>query len=154
MPYDQIKVTALAREARVSPNTLYYHFANMEAVARAALDRCLDANVVRAVLSGEDAALPGFDATRQERVAAFARSGSAALTGMLVESLRAEWLAVADVAAEDLTEAERRDLAFIFGGVVYALGDGSLGIGAEGMRAFLARPLGQGVAATMTALRA
>lgn len=152
MPYREIKIAALAREASVSPNTLYYHYANLEAIARHALRNCLDKNVVNAVLEGGSAPIPEFDRTQQARVAAFARSGSATLTGMLADSLRDEWLTAVGISANQLSETQQQDIAFIFGGVVSALGNGSLSLGAREMGGFLSRPLGQGVVATMTAL--
>ena len=89
---------------------------------------------------------------RLRRVTLAARSGSAELTSMLASSLRALWLEGAGVAESDLGDAQRRDLAFIFGGIVAVLGDEALASDAGQMAAFASRPLGSGAVATMAAL--
>jgi len=89
---------------------------------------------------------------RLRRVTLAARSESAELTSMLASSLRALWLEGAGVAESDLGDAQRRDLTFIFGGIVAVLGDETLAPDAGQMVAFASRPLGSGAVATMAAL--
>lgn len=152
MPYADIKVLALAREADVSPNTLYYHFGGVADIARHALEAELDEGLVSELLVGAPIALDSGRARRMERVVLAARSGSAELTGMLAASLRALWLESAGVAEDDLDDAQRADLAFMFGGLVAMLGDEMLPIDVGQMAAFASRPLGAGAVATMIAL--
>lgn len=77
--------------------------------------------------AGALAEIAGAGAERAERLVAFARSGSAELTGMLAETLRSHWLAYGCVGEEDLDEGQRSDLAFAFGGAVAMLADPSFG---------------------------
>lgn len=151
--YADIKVAALARRAHVSVNTLYYHFENIGEVARRALDGNLDPALSAAILSGSLDGQPAepFDEARFARVLLFARSGSAELTGMLAASLRAHWVAAAGIDETKLSEDDKRDLAFIFGGAVAMLGDSSLDDGPQ-VAGFFARPLGASVAQTMREL--
>lgn len=151
-PYADIKVVPLARRAGASPNTLYYHFGCMEDLARHALEAELDAGLVRRILAGSGPDGDGDVGRRFSRVALFARSDSADLTSMLAASLRALWLAEAGVSEGELDDAERRDLAFIFGGVVAMLGDDSLDTDRTRMESFPSRPLGRGAVETMAAL--
>lgn len=152
MPYADIKVVALARRAGASPNTLYYHFDGIADLARHALKAELDAGLVSDLLAGTPLTPDPARSRRMGRVALAARSGSAELTGMLASSLRALWLGAAGVNETCLDDAQRRDLAFIFGGVVAMLGDESLAVDAGQMAAFASRPLGVGAVTTMTAL--
>lgn len=152
MPYPDIKVVPLARRAGASPNTLYYHFDGIADLARHALEAELDAGLVSDLLAGAPPAPDPARARRVRRVALAARSGSSELTGMLAASLRSLWLDGAGVAEAGLDDAQRRDLAFIFGGIVAMLGDEALDPDAGQMSSFASRPLGAGAVATMAAL--
>ena len=155
MPYPEMKVTALARKAHVSPNTLYYHFDGILDVARHALVGTMDAGLAQAMAAADAETIVSFVATnrkRSERVAAFARSGSVELTGMLADALRAHWLSSAGVSEDDLDDAPRRDLAFVIGGIVSVLGDASVDQSPESVAAFFNRPLGRGAAEMMNGL--
>lgn len=152
MPYSEIKVVSLARRAGASPNTLYYHFGCVADLARHALEAELDARLVSDLLAGAPPYPDPMRERRLRRVTLAARSGSAELAGMLASSLRALWLEGAGVAESDLGDAQRRDLTFIFGGIVAVLGDETLAPDAGQMEAFASRPLGSGAVATMAAL--
>ena len=119
MPYADIKVTALARRARVSPNTLYYHFDGIIDIARHAIAQCLDAELAHALALADVEAVVRIARAKSlqaARVVSFARAGSAELTGMLVAALHTHWLARAGVEESQLSDAKRRELAFAFGG--------------------------------------
>lgn len=146
MRYEDIKVVQLAARANMSPNTLYYHFDGVADLARNALASELDSQLAREVLAGGEAALTDARTRRYSRVSLAARSGSAELTGMLASSLRALWLSEAGVSEDDLTDEERQDLAFAFGGLVAMLADRSLALGPGAMASFRGRPLGRGLA--------
>lgn len=158
-PYEDITVRSLAARAGVSPNTLYYHFSCIGDVAETALAEELDAGFARVVMAlgsgagdaAEVAQLGTADAGRFARVRLFAASGSGALAGMLTDALKSTWLSAAGVDGSALSDDARRDLAFVFGGVVALLGSDLAGDPAELARLFT-RPLGEGVAATMAAL--
>ena len=155
MPYPDIKVVPLARRAGSSPNTLYYHFDGVADLARYALEAELDSDLAHRIVTGTlpEGALDGME-VRLARVVLFARSGSAELTGMLTAALRKLWLAEVGLSEEDLDGEERRDLVFLFGGVVAILGDEGLSPGPGSMESFTSRPLGRGAVQTMAALAA
>lgn len=158
--YESITVRSLASRAGVSPNTLYYHFSCIEDVASSALAAEIDQQMARAVIAlgsgagraAELAQLTGAEVGRFSRVRLFAASGSGALVRMLASSLMRTWLSVAGVDEDALADGERRDLAFIFGGVVALLGSADLADNPADLAGLFDRPLGRGVAATMAAL--
>ena len=155
MPYPEMKVTALARRAHVSPNTLYYHFDGILDVARHALAGTMDAELAQAMAAADAETIVSLVSTkrkRAERIATFARSGSAELTRMLADALRAHWLSGAGVSEDGLDDASRRDLAFVIGGIVAVLGDTSVDQSPESVAAFFKRPLGRGAAEMMNEL--
>lgn len=152
MSYTDIKVVQLAKRAGMSPNTLYYHFDGIGALARHALSAELDPQLAKELIAGGDIGLSEDRMRRFARVALAARSGSSELTSMLAATLRALWLAEAGLREGDLDDAARQDLAFVFGGVVSMLADETLGADPCSMAAFRERPLGQGVAQTMARL--
>ncbi len=157
--YEGITVRGLAARAGVSPNTLYYHFACVEDVAATALSEEIDEDVARVVValgSGvvdaeEVTRLGAADAGRFARVRLFASSGSGKLAHMLNDELTRTWLTAAGVDESALTDDARRDLAFIFGGVVAMLGS-DLADDPVALARLFSRPLGRGVAETMAAL--
>ena len=126
------------------------------ALARPVLARMAgDAGLAQAMAAADAETIVSFVATnrkRSERVAAFARSGSAELTGMLADALRAHWLSSTGVSEDDLDDASRRDLAFVIGGIVAVLGDASVDQSPESVAAFFNRPLGRGAAEMMNGL--
>lgn len=155
MPFPNIKVAALARRAKVSPNTLYYHFDNISHIAERALQANLDAELARAMLAGDSSSVARMVTDlggRFGRVLLFARSGSAEMVGTLTAALRRLWLGHFGLNEASLDPAARRDLAFIFGGAVAMLGDTTLTNEADEVAAFLTRPLGSGARATLANL--
>lgn len=157
MAYPDIKVAALARRAHVSPNTLYYHFDNIAHIAERALQTTLDAELAGALLAGDSSTATRMAADlsgRFERVLLVARSKSAEMVGMLTVALRELWLDRMGLDEASLDPGARRDLAFIFGGIVAMLADTSLTSTPDDFSAFLARPLGGGVRQTLANLAA
>ncbi|MDO5093963.1 MAG: TetR/AcrR family transcriptional regulator [Propionibacteriaceae bacterium] len=154
LPYDELKITALARRARVSPNTLYYHFDGMADIASAALEQAIDPRFAQQILLGGADEFPFGEAEREKfsRIALFAQSGSARLVEMLSELLRGFWLDYLGLTDSDLNEGQARDLRFALGGALAVLGDRSLSRDPAAIAEFFTRPLGAGVAATLRAL--
>lgn len=155
MPFPDIKVAALARRAHVSPNTIYYHFDGIYDVARRALESDLDSRFAGAVIMGDTerlAKVGAEGAKRLGRMVAFARSGSAELTAMLLDELRGRWLDAVGLSEDELDDEQGQDLAFAFGGLLAMLADCEPNVDASVLSGFFTRPLGRGVAETMRRL--
>ena len=127
--YDAVTIQSLCYEARVSPNTLYYHFKSREEIARTAFEESpvpkLIAELVAGV-SGEADAPAAFVSDCNEGfscAALLAKSGSKALTDMLAGAFRGAWLEARGVAEDELTDEQRLDVAFAANGIVGALAE-------------------------------
>ena len=162
MPYGSITISGISREAKVSPNTLYYHFDGILDIAQTAIASELSDEVADAIVDQTEkkgivlARLLGDprNATRAERIRLVAASGSSQLTSMLVDMLKQKWCALAGIAPGELSFEEELDLDFIYGGVVVVLASYRTKGGFETLVRFFDRPLGEGIAATMTNLEA
>lgn len=156
MSYSEIGVVALSKRARVSPNTLYYHFDGLEDIAFKALDATLDEAAVQSVLAGGALAhslKEALDDGRLSRILTVARSGSTELKEMLTDRLQTIWIKGAGIEPDDLGIEQRSELAFIFAGVTTLMAQAD---DEEHWRkmipTFFARPLGQGIIETMRGL--
>lgn len=161
MPFDEITIGGISRVANVSPNTLYYHFDGLLDIAREAVESELSEEVAMKMLGNATGdGLPllvsadSRDGLRLSRIGLAASSGSARLTAMLVDILKGAWCTLAGRTVESLTEGESMDLDFVYGGLVSVLADCSTCEDPEKLAAFLSRPLGRGIAATMANLSA
>lgn len=160
MPFDEITIGGISRVAKVSPNTLYYHFDGLLGIAREAVESELSEEVAMKMLGATGEGLPllvsadSRDGLRLSRIGLAASSGSARLTAMLVDMLKTAWCSLAGRTLESLTKEESMDLDFVYGGLVSVLADPSTREDPEKLAAFLGRPLGRGIAATMANLSA
>lgn len=159
MPFDGITIGGISREANVSQNTLYYHFDGILGIAREAVEAELSEDMARKMLdSSEDNGLALLsssdprDFLRLSRIGLIASSGSARLTGMLIDMLKEAWCHLANKEPESLTEEETMDLDFIYGGLVSVLSNPAVRENARSLAGFLQRPLGRGVTAAMARL--
>ena len=159
MPFDDITVCGISRVAHVSPNTLYYHFDGLFDIAREAVRTELSKDVAKALIGndGEGRAIAQLmgnprDALRLSRMGLVAASGSAMLTAMLTGILKEAWCDLSGRPLSSLTEAEAMDLDFVYGGLVTVLACRANREEPAKLAAFLARPLGKGIAATMANL--
>lgn len=159
MPFESITVAALIKRAKVSPNTLYYHFDSYREVFRVALDETLDPALMPALVSGMDFADADeavSTSKRLDRVILFASDGSGELSVMLKEALMKAWLRTLGLSEEDLSLLQKAELDFIFAGVVSMLSSRSaakLSSDKGLMQNFFQRPLGSGVLATIDSLK-
>lgn len=158
MPFDDITVCGISRVAHVSPNTLYYHFDGLFDIAREAVRSELSKDVAKSLIgnNGEGRTIAQLmgnprDALRLSRMGLVAASGSAMLTAMLTAMLKEAWCDLSGRPLSSLTEAEAMDLDFVYGGLVTVLRRANREEPAK-LAAFLARPLGKGIAATMANL--
>lgn len=152
MQYEDIKIVPLAKRAKVSPNTLYYHFNGLMEVARFAIAQDMAPEVIITIF--EDGGADGKNLREDDRfqhVVRIAQCGNAELEDLLAASIRDAWLAKMGVSEDELTASQALDLNFIFGGVMSMLKhfDGS---DASINRGFFDRPLGRAAVETLRAL--
>lgn len=97
MPFDDITIGSISREANVSQNTLYYHFDGLLGIARAAIETELSEETAQKILRAADDQssllfLTGLrDRLRLSRIGLVASSGSTRLTNMLIGMLKNAW---------------------------------------------------------------
>ena len=161
MPYHEMTGKELRARAGVSHNTFYYHFENMDDMARQMFARFATPQVAatlfdfaRAKTPFADAvlALPDFE-ERFAKMRVLARSGSPVIGGLLRDAILAAWLGAFGLDEGDLTEADRMDLAYAIGGFLAVLGS-SQPCSPQVLLGFPQRELGRGVAARMAELAA
>lgn len=156
MPFDDITIGSISREANVSQNTLYYHFDGILGIAREAVEAELSEETARKMLGGSEdnglaflLSLDSRDSLRLSRIGLVASSGSARLTSMLIGLLKDAWCELSGREAGSLAKAESMDLNFIYGGLISVLSDATIREDAQCLSDFLVRPLGKGIATTM-----
>lgn len=157
MPYHDMTSKELCVRAGVSHNTFYYHFQDLDDVARKALARVeiekgplTVLEMLRQARPAEDAiaALPGFR-ERYRKLHLIAGSGSALLVGLLQRTAMDAWLNAAGIEESDLTPEDRVDLAFVFSGVIGLMGSAEDPIVLAG---FPEREVGRGALAKLQSL--
>lgn len=158
MPFDDITIGAISREANVSQNTLYYHFDGLLDIAKAAVEAELSEEIAHKMLGsatedGQTLLVSNpRDSLRLSRIGLVASSESARLTSMLIGMLKAAWCGLSNRTPGSLTKEESMDLDFIYGGLVSILADPTIREDMRNLADFLARPLGKGITAAMTDL--
>lgn len=137
-PYDKVSVRGLVRESGVNKNTFYYHFEDVEDLARQATRDVLEPALLLELLSMmQDGTAhiqarfhnPDF-AKRIARVRTVARAkGTPELLDKLKEAIADAWATARGFAICDLDEPQRIALEFALGGIMSVLahtnGDGS-----------------------------
>lgn len=156
--FKAVTIASLSKAANVSSNTLYYHFAGVEDVARRALEREIVPELPVAIAEGRPervaemlARNPGL-AGNVSRARLFATGGSQLLTGILRDSVKRCWLEGMGVDESELTEDERLDLS-LAAGMLSVTGDVPLEAGVDSLLRFLDRPLGRGLMQTFEEIR-
>ncbi|NHM16614.1 TetR family transcriptional regulator [Eggerthellaceae bacterium zg-887] len=158
--YGRITIKALAAQAGVNPNTFYYHYANMEDLARDALDAEKLHEIPEAI---RNSARPGSASlesalslaavdNRWRRIRLFVASDSPVLRRLFYETFEGLWLSLLGVDKDDLTDEDALDLVFMLNGAmgVIALQGDDYDIGY--VRSLPERPLGRGLIETVERL--
>lgn len=156
MPFDDITIRAISSKAEVNHNTFYAYFDSLGDMAERLLDAEMAPEAAPEIIAAASGGTPSIAPRTRERFARirlYARSGSKRLEAMLRRRLQEAWLSFYGIDPKALSRDQVIDLAFIFTGVVTLLGDEGFGIDAQDMPLFFTRPLGQGAAATLEALR-
>lgn len=159
-PFRDITVSAVCSRAGVNHNTFYYYFDGMEDMARRLFERNMLPQMVEATLPLLLSGAADVDAIARDaevaahfrRAALFASSGSEVLASILRSSLVDLWLGAVGLGADELGQAERDRLSFIFGGLVAALGDMGRDASPRRVGEIVRSPLGRGVFETLADL--
>lgn len=154
MSFADITVRSLARRAHVNHNTFYRHFDGLEQMAAEIFDESLALDIPAGLLSATGMPLNGLrvDPSDLNKAFLYARSGSEFLRRIVRASLMNAWLEVVGIEASTLTQEQIIDCDIIFGGIVSAMGNPAVEFDANSMARLAARPLGQGMLATMRGL--
>lgn len=152
--YDRITVKAVSSKAEVNPNTFYYHYANMDELAKDALDAEKIAEIPLAMReyvtlenrsSLEDALSFVTIGDRWKKIRLFVNSESATLHRFFYETFESVWLSLLGIRKEDLSKEDALDLAFIINGAISVIGLQSEDYDMSYLASFSERPLGKGV---------
>ena len=156
IPYHEVTCKELRGRAGVSHTTFYYHFQDVDDLARWAFERLavpeVPAAIMTVVMGG--GALEDFAARvpdmglRFSRMRLLAASGSPFLTGLLREAVIGAWLASVGVDESELSDAARADLTFAFGGIVALFGS-DLADDPQALASFSQRDIGKSIVRTM-----
>ena len=157
MPYQDITGKELRRRSGVSHNTFYYYFENIDDLAAKMFDRLMESeeskptivSLCNGVGTTNDCVESPIEPIFYSRMRSLAGSASPLLTGMLKCTVMDVWLDEAHVKEESLSQGDRVDLEFAFGGFV-ALLSSDLVDDVEVFRSFAKRDIGLGVSNTFT----
>lgn len=160
MPFSQMTARGIATEAGVNHNTFYRHFDSIEDLAKRLFDASIFSALPSALLAarGADEVAAAVAASRigptdMTKAALYARSGSNLLIGLVRDALERAWLDAVGVEEDSLNDGQRADLSIIFGGIVAAMADARIKPSPEVFAGVMSRPLGEGMRATLTAMR-
>lgn len=125
MPYNKISVQALSKRANVNHNTFYYYFADIDDLAKSAIEHtlfpeipaiihhCLEQGDFSCIFESLDEGI----LTRFERLQLAACSDSLMLVEMQQKLLVRPWLDYLGVDEKELTQEERLELSFCMHGL-------------------------------------
>ncbi len=133
MPYDEITLAAITREAKVNHNTLYYHFSGIDDLAiRLAEDNLvaeLPLRVMNGAFGAKEAELAMKDNSdlrmRFQRICLLVSPNSPSwLVRHVRESVMELWLRSAGISSmDDLAKDEQMRLSFVINGILGMIGE-------------------------------
>ena len=158
--YGHITVKTVASEARVNPNTFYYHYGTMEDLARDALDAEKLGEIPAAIrdsarsgsASLEDALSLVTVGGRWSRIRLFVTSESPVLRRLFYEAFEDFWLSLLGVDKRDLAAEDALDLAFMLNGAMGVIALQGDDYDMAYVRSLPERPLGRGIIETVERL--
>lgn len=160
--YTDITIKRLALEAGVNHKSIYYHFKNIDAMAKELFYENAEEITSGAIL-GVNPFMVLFNniydfqkivAENPEilahvaRARLYTRNDSAYLNSIFRTFIRTTWLNMLEIKEEDLSQNERADLNFIMAGIVAIIGQSELSDLAHWPQVYN-RPLGQGILDTL-----
>lgn len=131
-PYDKITIADIVKDAQVNRNVFYYHFGNMDTLARRAARGLLETDAPRMLMEGINGrgdSLQEFvtDKSRQEslkRMLMLANKRTPyELRALLQDALVAMWCESFGVSRDDLGEDAQLTMKFAISGMFEVLGD-------------------------------
>lgn len=156
--YGHITVKAVSHAAGVNPNSFYYHYANMEELAKDALDaeKLFEIpSAIRNNLSSSEQ-LPLGEALayvavgdRWKKIRLFVTSDSPVLHRLFYDVFEEFWLSLINVRKEDLSKEDAYDLAFLLHGATSVIALQSEDYDMSYVATFQDRPLGKGAMDTI-----
>lgn len=132
MSYSDITVLRISQESGTNRNSFYYHYKDIDDLARSAFMNNIDDNVSRVLFS---ALLPGLEnksrsgpvfgselLPHSRRIMLCARSDSLFLNRLVKDLLIQVWFEALEIDASELSSEEQLQIDFIFSGLVSVLG--------------------------------
>lgn len=158
--YADITIKRLALEADVNHKTIYYHFGNVNELAKVAFDKNLSEAepqiLLSAVLKGNTNSVEFFGNERRfacfQRLRLFMREDSAYLNRIARETVLSQWLQSVGKSEDDLSSEERTDLNIIISGLIAVLGSENYFNNAAAVSTLSQRPIGIGIVNTLKSL--
>ena len=160
MPYHKMTSRENCKRAGVSHNAFYYHFENLDEMARSLLDGLFIQELPYALLAmvdgdfGKSEDIKGIPdlPQRLSRMRLLVRSGSLELVNLVSDMVLEAWLQTIKADESALTKEDRIDLTFIIGGIMALLGSNIIPSESEALTSFAEREVGQGAMKTMVRL--
>ncbi len=159
--YNRITVKAISHAASVNPNTFYYHYANMEELAKDALDAEKLSEIPSAIRDnlgagdqpplGEALAYLAVG-ERWKRIRLFVSSESPVLHRLFYDTFEEFWLGLIGVRKGDLSKEDAYDLSFVLHGAMSVIALQSEDYDMSYITSLPGRPLGRGVLAAIEQL--
>lgn len=133
MSYSDITVLRVSQESGANRNSFYYHYRDIDDLARSAFLNNVDSEVSRGLLSAllpgsedkESSPVPAFGTellTHSERIMLCAGSDSLFLNRLVKDLLIRVWFDALKIDASALSPEENLQVSFIFSGLVSVLG--------------------------------
>lgn len=160
-PYQQLTMRKICTRAKVSHNTFYYRFQNLDDMAMQMFDRLVTPEIPLLVLRDSSdgqpiskiaAQVPDIE-RRFTRIRVLAASGSAMLIDLLYQAVFDAWMEALGIESADLAPGDHIDIRYCIGGMIFVLGSEPQGDFPE-LSKFYEREVGQGVLKKMQVLAA
>lgn len=160
-PYHDITIQSLSIEAGVNHNTFYYHFQDIDDLAKAAFLENLDSEASHRLLDNLFSVSPDPEALLQSkelllrgsRARLFTRGDSTYLVNIFKSAVSSAWLEAIGLTYDDLTPEDKMDLEFIFSGLTTIIGQTIDNPEALQPPELFRRELGVGILATLNRLK-
>ena len=154
--YRDITIKALAMNASVNHNSIYYYFKNIDGLAEqlflkeyedsicnTLFDQIITGHVdITEILNNQDSL------QRLNHIRLFARSESPYLKSIFITHVKAGWLKHMEISEDELSLDEQMDLAIILNGITAILGLLIFTLDAQFLTSFFERNLGKSIGET------
>lgn len=156
----KVTVREVARKAGVNHNSFYYHFSDMAALELAVIDDLVPYEYLPLALAlfrcgklkVHEFPMPDDALLRFRRLCALVKHASPTATMALKEKFIDLWMTTSGCSYELLDEADRIELAFIFGGLLSAVEAFGESASLDTFETVISHSLGQGVFGTLQRL--